>query len=318
MTTTTYQTTSKVELPHFEEEVCASFRKAASFFFWLHFNFIFLIALEILFFFIFLPFLQQSYWIAFAVAVLFLTCFTYYVLSIYYRSVKGSDFLKIRDEFLKKSLDSIGDDPLLHSRVAGNAIRVSETLKGMEYNFFKAPRWISFFDGIIEKLSLWAFSHDVFVIRSEFLHLAIFQYIEQIITDPMDLEGHQEIANAYVMLYSLLTENGQIEEGRRYCRRAIEEFKILCQYAPHDPWVHTQLAYGYHDLQMPKDEIREYEILLKLCPYDRQVLYDLGVLYFEQGMNAQGLKIYDDLKRVNLQKAEALIQHYGLIDDQEK
>lgn len=318
MSTTTYQTASRIDYSHFEEEAIVTFKKAARFYFWFHFNFAFLMGLEFLFFVLFFPFLQESYWIAFALAVIFLTGFTYYVLSIYYRSVKSSDYQKIRDHFLEKNLDSIGTDPLRHSRVAGNSIRVSENLKGLEYNLLKPPRWLAFSNAALEALSVRAFSHDVFAMRSEFLHLSIYQYIEQIVTDPMDLEGHQEIANAYVMLYSLLTEAGQVEEGRRYCRRAIEEFKILCQYAPQDPWVHTQLAYGYHDLQMPKEEIREYEILLKLCPYDRQVLYDLGVLYFEQGMNAQGLKIYDDLKRVNLQKAEALIQHYGLIDDQEK
>ncbi len=318
MSATAYQTASRVDYSHFEDDAILNFKKATRFYFWFHFNFALLMAVELVVFILFFPFLQESYWIAFALAVLFLTGFTYYVLSLYYRTVKSSDFQKIREQFLERSLESIGEDPLLHSRVAGNAIRISEHLKGVEYSLLKPPRWFSFLDAPMEALSVRAFAFDAFTMRTEFLHLAIYQYIEQIVTDPLDLEGHQEIANAYVMLYSLLREEGHIEEARRYCRRAIEEFKILCQYAPHDPWVHTQLAYGYHDLQMPKEEIREYEILLKLCPYDRQVLYDLGVLYFEQGMNAQGLKIYDDLKRVNLQKAEALIQHYGLIDDQEK
>ena len=318
MSTAAVQDFSRIDFSHFEESACTSFKKAVRFFFWLHFNFILLIALEVISFAVFFPFLQESYWLAFSLAVIFLTAFSYYILSIYYRSSKGSDFQKIRDEFLAKSLGSISEDPFLHSRVAGHAIRVSENLKGAEYSLFKPSRWLVFLNGLLETLNVWAFSHDVFMMRSEFLRLAIYQYIEQIVLNPMDLEGHQEVANAYVMLYSLLTENGYIEEGRRYCRRAVEEFKILCQYAPQDPWVHAQLAYGYHDLQMPKEEIKEYEILLKLCPYDRQVLYDLGVLYFEQGMNAQGLKIYDDLKRVNVQKAETLIQHYGLIDDHEK
>lgn len=318
MSTTTYQTASRIDYSHFEDDAIRSFKKTARFYFWLHVNFTLLLILECVAFILFFPFLQQSYWIAFALAVVFLTGFTYYVLSIYYKTTKGSDFQKIRDLFLEKNLTGIGDDPLVHSRVAGNAIRVSENLKGVEYVLLKPPRWFSFLDTPLESLSVWAFSQDVFLMRTEFLHLSIYQYIEQIVRDPMDLEGHQEIANAYVMLYTLLREAGHVEEARKYCYRAIEEFKILCEYAPHDPWVHTQLAYGYHDLKMPKEEIREYEILLKLSPYDRQMLYDLGVLYFEQGMNAQGLKIYDDLKRVNPQRAEALIQHYGLIDDQEK
>jgi len=93
--------------------------------------------------------------------------------------------------------------------------------------------------------------------------------------------------------------------------RAIEEFKVLNDYAPNDPWVHAQLAYSYHDLQMPKEEIKEYETILKLNPGDRDTLYKLGLLYFQEGMNAQGLRIYEELKRSHYKKAESLMENYG-------
>jgi tetratricopeptide (TPR) repeat protein len=98
--------------------------------------------------------------------------------------------------------------------------------------------------------------------------------------------------------------------------RAIEEFKILNDYAPDDPWVHVQLAYSYHDLQMPQEEIREYEIVLALRPNDKETLFKLGMLYFQQGMNAKGLRIYEALKETHYKKAESLIKFYGSYEEQ--
>jgi tetratricopeptide (TPR) repeat protein len=92
---------------------------------------------------------------------------------------------------------------------------------------------------------------------------------------------------------------------------AMEEFKILNDYAPHDPWVHAQLAYSYHDLQMYQEEIAEYEIIFKLCPDDKETMFKLGMLYFQQGLNAKGLRIYEELKRSHYKKAENLIKYYG-------
>ena len=43
---------------------------------------------------------------------------------------------------------------------------------------------------------------------------------------------------------------------------------------------------------MHKEEITEYETILKLCPEDKQILFRLGILCFQQGENALGLQIY--------------------------
>ena len=61
----------------------------------------------------------------------------------------------------------------------------------------------------------------------------------------------------------------------------------------------------------PKEEIKEYETILKLCPNDKETLYKLGKLYFEQGLNAKGLQVYEILKNSNYIKAESLIHFYG-------
>ena len=141
---------------------------------------------------------------------------------------------------------------------------------------------------------------------------------------------HAALANAYVMLSSLYTDPRKSEshdeerwvspdrsslqmqkQFRTTAERAIEEFKILSDYAPDDPWVHLQLAYSYRDLQMPEEEIREYEVVLKLRPDDKETLFKLGMLYFQQGKNANGLRVYELLKRTNYDKAESLIKFYG-------
>ena len=103
----------------------------------------------------------------------------------------------------------------------------------------------------------------------------------------------------------------KILKFRATAERAIEEFKILNHYAPDDPWVHLQLAYSYHDLGMPDKETREYETVLKLCPDDRDILYKLGTLYFQQGQNAKGLQVYEELKDCNYKKAQQVISRYG-------
>ena len=96
----------------------------------------------------------------------------------------------------------------------------------------------------------------------------------------------------------------------RSAELAIQEFKILHDFAPDDPWIHLQLALSYHDLKMPEEELKEYEILLKLIPGDSEVLMKLGMLYFILGQNAQGLTIYDTLKKENYPRADDLMDYY--------
>ena len=98
---------------------------------------------------------------------------------------------------------------------------------------------------------------------------------------------------------------------RKTAKKAIEEFQILCDYAPNDPWVHLQLAYSYHDLDMPLEEIKEYETILNLQPEDHETRFKLGSLYFQQDMNAKGLHVYETLRRIDLKRAEALIRLYS-------
>lgn len=153
--------------------------------------------------------------------------------------------------------------------------------------------------------------------------------MELVKSQPLNLEVHAALANAYVRLSSLYVDprkevhdkdhflpadcyTPEIEEKfKQAAQKAIEEFKIIQHYAPQDPWVHAQLAYTYRDLKMPQEEIKAYENMLRINPDDKEILFRLGVLYFQQGLNAQGLKVYEALKNPLPKKAEVLMRYYG-------
>ena len=61
---------------------------------------------------------------------------------------------------------------------------------------------------------------------------------------------------------------------------------------------------------MPLKEIKEYETILELCPDDEETLCRLGKLYFQQGLNAKGLRMYEQLKQIHPQRAEQLLLSY--------
>ena len=92
---------------------------------------------------------------------------------------------------------------------------------------------------------------------------------------------------------------------------AIEEFEIVKEYAPNDPWVYAQLAYGWKELNMIEKEIEAYETIVSLRPGDLDSLFYLGTLYFSCSKNAKGLQIYENLRKLDERKAMELIGYYG-------
>jgi hypothetical protein len=194
-----------------------------------------------------------------------------------------------------------------------------------------AAYWLPFLTSAFEKVSCWFYWKDVHLMKELLLQACIEEHIKLVRLEPTDLEAHAGLANAYVMLSGLYVDPRTVEgldddrwvppnkynetfkqKFRTTAKLAIEEFKILSDYAPHDPWVHAQLAYSYRDLQMPIEEIKEYEIILQLCPDDKETSFKLGKLYFAQGLNAKGLQIYETLKKSNYKKAENLMHFYGI------
>lgn len=203
--------------------------------------------------------------------------------------------------------------------IANACCRLSETFSGRESLYYRPYRWLEFLAPKMETFSEWWHWRDIYRMRELLLLASLEEHIKLVRCEPTSLEIHAALANAYVMLSTLYAKQmGKKEfdqsletKFRTTSEKAIEEFKILSDYAPNDPWVHLQLAYSYHDLQMPLEEIKEYEMILRINPDDKEALFKLGTLYFQQGMNAKGLRVYEELKHYNFKKAEILIRFYG-------
>lgn len=298
--------------------------------------FFFILILESIFFFSFLAIFKASSYLAVLLGTFFLTLFCFFVLRLYLQAKKPETFVNFVEEYIdrcKKVLNFQEQVAEHHIALASSLQKFAANLYEKEYEYYTPPAFLKSLTPTLEKYSCFCHWDDLHQLKELLLTKAVEEHLKVVKIEPTNLEVHAALANSYVMLSSLYADPRKYhgfddskwispkrysakmqEEFRALSKRAIEEFKILNDYAPDDPWVHMQLAYSYHDLQMPEDEMREYEIVLKLSPGDKETLFKLGMLYFNEGKNAKGLQIYEILKRTNYKKAERLIKFYGCFE----
>lgn len=301
-----------------------------------HLFFFVVAGVELALFLAFFSLLGQSTVLAFALAIFFLTLFSYSVIRLYFQTRKPEELGKICEEYFARCKEILRyQEGILehHIAMAGALQKLATALHEKEYTYYKLPSVLSSMNETMEKFSAFCHWKDLHRMKEILLLRAIEEHIKVVKCEPTNLEVHAALANAYVMLSSLYADprkyegydeerwipperlSDKMEEKfRQIAERAAQEFKILNHYAPDDPWVHIQLAYSYHDLQMPEEETKEYETILRLRPDDIDTLFKLGMLYFQQGKNAQGLLVYERLKESHLKKAESLIKFYGAYD----
>lgn len=292
-----------------------------------------LCSIEFFFLLFFFTFLAQSLMLALMLAVFFFSCFSFFTLRLYFQTKKPEQLKEIQERYIaacKGLLNYQESSPEHHIALASACCKLANRLHGREYSYYAPPAWLSAIAPTMEKLSCWLHWQDLHLIKELLLQTSVNEHLKLIKCQPINLEAHAALANAYVMLSGLYIDPrkidgydderwipaGKYEEAfekkfRATAECAIEEFKILNEYAPDDPWVHNQLAYSYRDLQMPLEEIKEYETIYKLNPDDKDNLYKLGILYFQQGLNAKGLRVYEELKKSQYQKIDHLIKQYG-------
>ncbi len=294
---------------------------------------------EIALFLSFFALLSKSSVLAFTLAIFFMTIFSYFALKLYLQAKKPDQLMSICEQYLEKCKEIIRYQegiPEHHMALGNAAHKFAAALHEKEYSYYPPPFFLKSLGPSLERFSCFCHWKDLHKMKELLLTTAVDEHLKIVKCEPTNLEVHASLANAYVLLSSLYADprkyhdydeeryvplerysSAMQNKFRGIAERAIEEFKILNDYAPDDPWVHVQLAYSYHDLQMPEEEIREYEIILNLRPDDKDTLFKLGMLYFQQGLNAQGLRIYERLKRTNYKKAENLIKFYGSYEKEE-
>lgn len=295
--------------------------------------FFFVIAIEIVLLFLFFTFLAQSSLLAFGLGLLFLTLFSYFMIRLNFHDAKWEKMKGLRERFINgcKTLISYQEGNVEHHIAISNACcRLSENLVGREYSYYRPPKSLIFLAPMMEKFSFCWHWQDIHRMREMLLLAVVEEYLKLVRCEPTSLYTHTHLANSYVnlsrhyadpshwiknngsRLLSSESYRSELEvKFRDTAKKAIEEFKILRDYSPSNSWIHLQLAYCYHELHMPLEEISEYETALDINPHDKDALYNLGTLYFQQGWNAKGLHVYEELRRCNYTKAENLIKFYG-------
>jgi tetratricopeptide (TPR) repeat protein len=252
------------------------------------------------------------------VGALFLfTLFSYFSLRVYFASEKRSRFQEIQKDFLTLLKGAYGGEgSTLEERkfVTLAILQAAEQLEGKEYQIFPS-RW-RWFEGFLSTY----FWHDILTIRESLLKAVIEEEIEMIKLYPLDPELHVALANGYTQLGELYKKERRGGEKfqkilqkkfSQATEKALVEFKILRQYDPKDPWILFQLAYTFGDLGRKIDELTAYEEASRLRPHDLDVLQKLGTLYFQSDRALEGLEIFDKLRKVDRDRADALISHYS-------
>lgn len=279
---------------------------------------------------IFFPFFIQSAFFAFMIALLVMTFFGFLMYRQYSASEKRDYFEIVLNEWIaseKRKSSYQEGQPESHLRISKLCSNLADALYQKEYRCFRLPKLFNFMRKSSETLSCILYWRDIYFVRELLLEKAVEEHLALVRMHPSNLDAHTFLANAYIMLSGLyaLPENEEkdhyvpkerygIEAENKFretAKRAIEEFTILKEYAPKDPWIYSQLAFSYRDLKMPEEEKKAYEALLELKPNDYETRYKLGSLYFKQGENAKGLKVYDELKKAQFSKADELLTIYG-------
>lgn len=305
----------------------ASFDKLVFSYFLFNIISAFVVVVELTLLLLFITFLMKSALLAFTLAIFLLTIFSYCIIRINAVARKPDQFEQIIDAFLaacpNNQVDHRTENLLAQAHFC---TKFADHLKGHETNYFLPPRFLKRLTPYLRWLSSTCYWQDVHRMRELLLAKAIKAHIDCIKLEPTSLSAHAALANSYVMFSSLYVEpypfhfffkNLQREWSQKFraiSEKAIEEFKILHNFSPDDPWVYEQLAYSYRDLNMPQEEIQAYEALARFNPNSAEILFKLGVRYFQRGNNAEGLRTYEQLRRVDRQRSEELIAHYGVHD----
>lgn len=273
--------------------------------------------------------LWEAWILAAGLGCFLLLLFVYFTMRLYMRLKRPLLYKNIQQHYVYLCHELVDADPLEAEhllQVAQLCLQCAEQLEGREYSYYRLPRFCARLSPYQEMWSLWWHLQDVAFMRELLMLAAIELHLEWVRKEPTCIEAHTALANQYIALSSLYSSTLQQHEGtllssllreeysqkfRSAVTQAMQEFHVLCHYAPDDPWVHMQLACCYKDLQNPKAEMQEHIKVLKFIPDDQNTLLRLATLCFTQGQTAQGLQFYEHLCALHDPRAQSLLGLYG-------
>lgn len=281
---------------------------------------------------LFFTFLTQPTVIAFTLAGIFLTTFSYFMLHFYFQAKKPQQIQDMHKQFIQDCIHHISSshDLTEYHLFLSQALDIFlNTLSYQELQYYLLPFKLKTIISLMEKFSVWMHWKDLYLMKEKILLSIIEQNIEYVKLYPTDLQAHAGLGKAYLDLANLYCHPNKVHEKKlpwispeydskemqnqftKACYRAIEEFHILDAYSPENPWVHVQLAGIYHSLNEPLKEIEHYEKVLAVVEKEEQILLRLGTLYFQNGASAKGLQLYEKLKQISEKAAIELLSQYG-------
>lgn len=288
-----------------------------------HALFIGLAAISLVAFVFFFSFLSDSFLMGIFIACFFFAIVLYFVLKLYFQEQKPAELMQLRNEYLSQYKTLGKNDPQTVSDAASTFAKLLDVTK-LEY--CALPKSLDFIKPSLEKLLFAYHWKDVHLFKELFLRSTVDQKVKQVILAPTDIAAHKELASSYMTLAAHFqmpldrlnpaskTAQNFWERYQTFARLAIEELLIVKEYAPDDLWTSTKLAECYLSLGMLEQAISEYEAILEENRQNIDALYNLGSLYFKQGLHGKGLKIYEQLTAVAPSKAQELIAIYGSHD----
>jgi tetratricopeptide (TPR) repeat protein len=296
------------------------FKKITRFYVFFHLFFALIAFVEVCSFIFFFSFWIHSTTVAFLIGMFLLTGFSYFILLSYFQTKKPEQLAALGQSFLLSCKNSSKDSLLLTHAI----YRILEQLDHLEAEYYSLLKLGKTIDELLKKFSVYCHWRDVLLLKELLLFEALSEHIALVKKEPSDLETHAALADAYLKLAKLYKEpevtlswippdyatSSMQERHKDICKRALEEYKIIEAHVPEDPWIHAQLAGVYREIGDLQHQIHEYELILSFSPQDKNVIYHLGVLYFERGSAAKGLQMYDKLKKLKCENAAKLIAHY--------
>lgn len=263
------------------------------------------------------------------IALLALTSFTYLALIFYFQSKKTDQLTQLTHWYVSILKKSIGGEfsYLEHYlALAGGLYFFSHYLNPKAMPLYKLKIWLPSLQKVVRKLALFIYVKDFHKLKEMLMLSCIKQHLTLLKYEPTHLEVHGSLANSYLSLskiykysrdhelldnFSLddLSEESKIK-FKNTIAQAIEEYQIIEDFLPKDPWVLMQLALCYHELEDYDHEIYYFEKILESSDNNYAVMMRLAQLYFSQKKHAKGFKLYKILRENSVEGVELLIEDY--------
>ncbi|MBS0628383.1 MAG: tetratricopeptide repeat protein [Verrucomicrobia bacterium] len=301
------------------------------FYAYFHVLFISFLSIQLLSFLLFFSYFTKSMACASALALFFLTLFSYFVLLFFFQTKKPEQFLSIQNTFLQAYRSIHPHSTSL--QIAQATLQAIDLLSQEEYRFYKIEPFLLALTSLVGKCKIRLYWKNFHAMKESFYSLGIEQIIDHIKKSPLDLEAHALLAEIYLEHSKLYLPPpssflpwippeyfSPLFHQRFFAcsTRAVEECLVLQEYEEKNTWLFTKLAEIYQLQENAEQEIQCREELRSFAENDPELLFRLGVLYFKQGHNTKGLKIYEELQKDFPKEASLLIEHYPFSPFEEK